>query len=288
MARRFLTGLVSAMCLAVAAQTWIASPAEALSDQWTSVGSGSTNNISGLAPAASGWVVVRDNKKAGQNRVALVSDSAVVTALTWPGTLPVDLEAIDQVPGSDGTYAALTSTGQGWILSIQGTALTVLRQFTLPTATSGVEAFALTVSAGVTVAVWSTRGSSSAAAKVSTAAFDPSTGAFGPISTGKIRVPYPTVSARQVADLKVVGTRLLISSTSDPGATGPFASAVYDVGTVAVAAGRPALHLQTPVELGRYSGHKVEGIACSGGVGALGSDDEKAGGAIRTDSFCPA
>jgi hypothetical protein len=288
MRRRRAWGAVAAIVVAVAAQSGLASPAQALDDTWTSVGVGTTANISGIAPAASGWVIVRDNKKALQNRVALLDDSAATTPLTWPGPPPTDLEAIDQVPLQVGTYAVLTSTGQGSLIQIQGSTLTLLRHFAVPNASSGVEAFALTVAGGQMVAVWATRGTTTAAAKVSTASFDTSTGAFGRAVTGKVRVPFPTVSVRQVSDLKVVGDRLVVSSTSDPGATGPFDSAVYDVGTVAVVAGQPALHLSAPIELGRYLGHKVEGIACSNGVGVLGSDDEKAGGSIRTDAYCGA
>jgi hypothetical protein len=288
MARRRGSRMMAAVVVAVVAQAWLASPALALTDEWTSVGPGITANVSGIAPADSGWVIVRDNKKPTQNRVALLDDSAVVTPLTWPGVAPNDLEAIDQVPSLVGTYAAVTSTGQGSILQIQGATLTLLAHFTLPNASSGVEAFALTVSEGQTVAVWATRGATKTAAKVSTATFDPSTGVFGPPLTGKVRVPYPTTSVRQVSDLKVVGGRLLVASTSDPGTTGPFDSALYDVGTVGLSAGHPVLQLQAPVELGRYPGHKVEGIACSNGIGVLGSDDEKAGGSVRTATFCGA
>lgn len=288
MVRRRVFGLVGAVLVAVAAQAWVASPAGALSVEWTSVGLGASSNISGIAPSASGWVIVRDNKKPAQNRVALLDDAAVVTPLTWPGLAPNDLEAIDQVPALADTYAVVTSTGHGSLIQIQGTTLTVLGQFTLPNASKSVESFAFTVSEGQLLAVWATRGATKAAAKISAATFDFSTGVFGLPVTGKVRVPYPTTSVRPVSDLKVVGNRVVVSSTSDPGATGPYDSAVYDVGTVALSAGQPALQLQAPVELGRYPGHKVEGIACSNGIGVLGSDDEKAGGSVRTDTYCGA
>jgi hypothetical protein len=275
-----------AVGLAVVSLTVRLSPASAITDEWTSVGVGSATTISGIAPATSGWVVVRDNKKATQNRVALLDDNATVTPLTWPGTPPVDLESVDAVPGRADTYAVLASAGTGWLLTAQPTGLTLIRPFTLPTTVKNVESFALADDGGVTVAVWATRGSTTAAAKVFAATFDPDSGAFGPMSTGKVRVPYPTTSVRQVSDLKVVSGRLIAASTSDPGSTGPFTSALYDVGSVTLSLGNAVLQLQTPAELGQYDGHKVEGIACANGVGILGSDDEKAGGAVRTAAFC--
>jgi hypothetical protein len=95
-----------------------------------------------------------------------------------------------------------------------------------------------------------------------------------------------TKSLRQVSDLKVVAGRLVIASTSDPGNDGPFTSALYDVGTVTVSAGKAVLQLAPPASLGQFPGHKVEGIACSGTTGILGSDDEKGGGWIAPFAFC--
>jgi hypothetical protein len=261
-------------------------PASALTETWTSVGAGTLSGVSGLVTTDSGWLIVRDNKKPTQNRVALLDDAGTVTPLVWPGTPPVDLESVDRVPSLAATYAAAASTGQTSVISVDGTTVTLVRQFALPAVTRGVEALALAVVDGQTIAVWATRGSTTAAAKVFAATFDPLTAGFGPVVSGKIRVPYPTVSVRQVSDLKVFGGRLLISSTSDPGSLGPFDSAVYDGGSVSVVAGQVALQLTTPLELARYSGHKVEGVACGFGVAVVGADDEKAGGAVRTDSFC--
>ena len=138
-----------------------------------------------------------------------------------------------------------------------------------------------------TVAVWATRGSTTAPARVSTATFTPSTGAFGKIKTGPVSVPYPMTDVRQISDLKVLAGRLIISSTSDPGDNGPFTSALYDVGTVSLSGARAVLGLTVPRELGEFPGHKVEGIACSAtNDGELGSDDEKGGGWIASFSFC--
>jgi hypothetical protein len=279
--------MVAAM-VGVVVATGAVVPATAAVGSWTQVGAGSLNNVSGIAATASGWLMIRDNKKAGQDRIALLDDTGHVTSLVWPGSQPTDLEAVDQLPGTPGGYAAVSSAGRGALLTISGTTVTVSGSFVLPNATSGVEAFALTQIGTSTVAVWATRGSTTAPAKVSAATFTASTGAFGKVSTGKVTVPYPTASVRPVTDLKVVGSRLVISSASDPGANGPFTSAVYDVGAVSLTGGRAALHLASPESLGQFSGHKIEAIACSGSTGILGSDDEKSGGWVMPFPFCGA
>ena len=271
----------------VAALLLVSSTSAAGADPtWTQVATGMTGGVSGLAPATSGWVIVRDNKLAGQNRIALLGDDGSVTQLTWPGVAPQDLESVAAVPGQSGQYAALTSAGSGTVVSVAGTSVTVLLQFKVPRGTSNIESFALAGIGTATVAVWATRGSATAAAKVFAATFDAGTGTFGAVATGTVTVPYPTTNLRQIADLAVVGGRLVGSSTSDPGNNGPFTSALYGLGSVGVASGRAVLGLQPPQSLGTYAGHKIEGIACSGTTGLLGSDDEKQGGWIRTESFC--
>lgn len=266
-------------------------PASAAPATWFQVGAGSVNNISGIAPSGTGWVVIRDNKTATQNRIALVDQAGHATSLAWPGALPTDLESIDRVPGAPGAFAALESTGQGYLLQISGTTVTRTGTFVLPNAKSGVESFALTTLGGGTgtlVALWAVRGSTAAPGKVSAATFNLATGTFGPVVTGKVTVPYPTASVRPISDLKVVGGRLVISSTSDPGNLGPFASALYDVGTVSLSGTKVVLGLTTPLSLGQFAGHKVEGVACSGTEGILGSDDEKGGGWVMSFPFCAA
>jgi hypothetical protein len=261
-------------------------PASAFDDAWTKVANGTTGGISGLAPSESGWVIVRDNKVAGQDRVALLGDAGAVTQLSWPGTAPQDLESLAAVPGVAGQYAALTSTGHGFVFTIVATQVSVLRSFIVPRGTTNIESFAPHDAGGATIAVWATRGSSTAPAKVFATTFNPRTGAFGAVATGQVAVPYPTANVRAIADLAIVGGRLIGSATSDPGASGPFASALYDLGSVSQSAGRAVLALKPPVQLAAYGSHKVEGLACRGVDGLLGADDEKLGGWARSASFC--
>jgi len=260
--------------------------AAAVNNTWTRVAAGTTGGISGAAPAASGWVVVRDNKAAGQNRIALLGANGKLTLLSWPGSAPQDLESLAAVPGATGQYVAVTSKGLAHLIAVGGSAVTVQRTFQLPKVSNNVEGFALTRIGSTTVALWATRGSTTAAAQIRAATLDLSTATFGAISNAPVRVPYPTANLRQVSDLMVSGGRVVVSSASDPGANGPFDSAVYDVGSVSLTPKKAVLTLATPRSLGTFSGHKIEGIACSGGNGIVGSDDEKQGGWVRAASIC--
>jgi hypothetical protein len=255
---------------------------------WQQVGSGITEGISGLAPAAGGWLVARDNKGSGQNRISMITGPGRVAPMTWPGTPPQDLESLAAVPGAPGRWAALTSGGDGTIFSISGSTVVIQRRFAVPSGNANIESLAFTASGATVIAVWSTRGSSSTPAKVHAATFEPTTGFFGRVATGTVSVPYPTADARHVSDLATVGTRLVVSSASDPGPDGPYDSALYDIGAVTVAGGRAVLTMQTPRSLGTFPGHKIEGIACSGTAGLLGTDDENQGGWVRSASFCAA
>lgn len=278
-------GTRAAIAVMVGTLMLVVTPAHAFDDTWARVGTGINSGISGLAPATSGWVVVRDNKAAGQNRVALLSDTGQVTPLAWPGTMPQDLESLARVPGGT-QYAALTSTGHGTVFTLGSSWITVVRAFTVPRGGSNIEGFALTRSGTTTLALWAVRGSTTSPATLYAATFNPATGAFGTVTSGRVSVPYPTTNVRPVSDLTVVAGRVIASSASDNGDNGPFDSAVYDVGSVSLKSGRPVLSLGAPVTLGTYPGHKVEGIACSGSTGLLGTDDEKLGGWVRAGGFC--
>lgn len=261
-------------------------PSVAAGTDWIQVGSGITNGISGLAAAPSGWVVVRDNKKSGQNRISLLADSGAVTPLDWPGALPIDLEALSAIPGFPGQYAALTSKGAGTVLAISGSDVTILSHFTVPRGTANIEGLALAQVDSTLIAVWAIRGSPTAPAKVFASTFNAGKGSFGKVVRRLVTVPYPTSHVRHVSDVTIVGRTLIASSASDPGNNGPFASALYELGTVRLVSGKASLIMDAPVSLGTYPGHKIEGIACATSTGLLGTDDENEGSSIAPGSFC--
>lgn len=259
-------------------------PAE--STGWHQVGTGITRGVSGIAPAPTGWVYVRDNKLAGQVRVSLLSPSFQVTTVNWPGTDPSDLEAIAAVPLQGGRYVTCTSTGRCFSISVAGTSLRVLRSYRLPAGRVENESLALTQVNGTTVALWANRGSRTAPARIFAATHNVTQGTFGRIASAYVTVPYPTTGVRPVTDIAVVGNEIVVTSASDNGNNGPFDSAVYAVGTVGLSSGRATLSLRSPTSLGQYPGHKVEGIACSVGADILGTDDENLGGYVAAVDVC--
>lgn len=285
------SGLLALLApLGVPTSAGVAGPATTTTDlptTWTRVGAGQTGGISGMAPAPNGWLVVRDNKTQAQNRIALLGTDGVLTPLDWPGERPVDLESVDAVPGQAGRYVAVTSTGRATELDVTGQQVVVRSSFALPLVSSGVEGFALTRVGGVVVAVWATRGSTTAPARVFAATWSPVTHAFGTASTVRVRVPFPTTDVRQVSDIELAAGRLVVTSTSDPGSSGPFSSAVTDVGSLTVTGGQPRLRAQPPVVRGTVSGHKVEGFVCDAAGSVLASDDETLGGwVVRSAITC--
>jgi hypothetical protein len=260
--------------------------AQAADAVWLTLGSGTTEGISGLAHATGGWVLVRDNKIEGQNRVSLLSSDFDVTPLKWPGADPIDLEAIAAVPGSSTKYVVLTSSGSGWLVATRAARVRLIRPVTVPRGTAGIESFALTRAGKRMVAVWATRGSPTDAANVYAATFQPATAAFGPVTAGTVEVTYPVDDVRHVADLAIVNGSLIGSATADPGNDGPFSSAVYGLGEVRRVHANAVLELTEPALLATYDGHKIEGIACSGTTSLMGTDDENLGGAVAVGSFC--
>jgi len=255
---------------------------------WQQLGTGITSGISGLAPAQSGWVIARDNKSSGQNRIALLSPGLDVTQLNWPGTDPQDLESLARVPRTTNRYITCTSARKCKVFDLNGSTITVRRSLTLPVGGSENEALALVrMPNGSTVAVWADRGSGATPGKLHAAVLKLSTWKFGRSTTANVSVPWPTGPVRHVSDAAVVDGHIIVTSASDPGNNGPFNSAVYDVGTLSLSQSRVSFNLHTPTELGRFPGHKIEGLACASNVADLvGSDDENLGGSVAAAEVC--
>ncbi|MEU5586473.1 hypothetical protein [Streptomyces chrestomyceticus] len=276
-------------------------PTPAPAPAWQKVGDGITSGISGLAVVPGSradrtdLLVARDNKDPGENRLALIhlrpGDRPQVRPLAWRGSrIPVDLEALDAVPGRPGEYVALASDGTGYHLRLDTGAgvARVLGAFTVPGASEddNYEGFALSAQGHRLVAVWADRGEDSRPGTLHAARLDLTRRAFSAPVSATFRAPYPAENVRHVSDLKISASGALkVSAASDHGDDGPFDSALYDAGTVSVD-GRGTVRLsvrKAPKPLGRYAGHKIEALAClpHSRHGVLGTDDENAGGALR-------
>ncbi|MFE5594708.1 hypothetical protein [Streptomyces sp. NPDC056549] len=277
-------------------------------DAWQKVGEDSRSGVSGLAyegRTADGdgvnALVVHDNKRPGQprlSRVTATEGSAVVTPLAWDGAEPVDLEAVEAVPGLPGEYLALTGRGILYRLKVAGTTATVVDYTPLPAIGEGddFESFALVARDGKLAALWADRGAG--AGRPATLYAAPLTFApwgqplFGAVSQRGYRSAHPAGDAtRHISDIAVTDSgRILIGSASDAGDDGPFDSAVSDAGRVTLsAAGRVRITLAaSPTVLGTFPGYKIEAVECLPGSAdaVVGTDDENLGGYVRTLPLC--
>jgi hypothetical protein len=295
-----LTARVTAVVLA-AASAWAAPSAAA--DNWQSTGPGITSGVSGLAftgespSAVTDALAVHDNKHEGERRVSRVlagapgGDAPRTEELRWEGARPpVDLEALSEVPGRPGEFAALESSGRGYHLRLLPGAVRVEREFTVPGASAdeNYEGFALSRQAGRLVAAWAHRGQEADPGVLRLAELDWDRLGFGAVQEAAVRVAVPTGPVRHISDVEITGTgRVLITSATDPGDDGPFASSVHEAGHIRAVPSLPPVLvvLPEPLPLAVHPGHKAEAIACpaAGGRPVLGADDENAGGAVLRD-----
>ncbi|MFJ7423235.1 hypothetical protein ACIQXD_32225 [Streptomyces uncialis] len=320
MSRNWAAAAVALSCLAVSAAPVAHAADPSAAGEWQPVGTGITGGASGLAVIENGanegepidLVMVRDNKKPGENRIATVqyrhSSPPLVRELPWRGMEePRDLEAVDAVPGQPGDFVALSSDGTAYHFTLDPDAAMVWGSSPVPGRASGdnYESFALTRQHGRTIAVWATRGSSDAQpAQVRAAEYEPNSGAFGPASgPARFSVPDPLPvdgqEVRHASDIKIhADGTLLLTAASDPNInSGPFASAVYRAGKVTSdTAGRIALELRPKNRLTplasfnkEVDNRKIEAVACpaNSGSGIVGTDDEDQGGSLLLLDICP-
>ncbi|MFF3836374.1 hypothetical protein [Streptomyces sp. NPDC001930] len=276
-------------------------PAVAAPEDWQRVGTDTRSGVSGIAHEGVGALVVHDNKRTGHQRLSRLTYAegpATVAPLTWTGAEPVDLEAIEAVPGAPGEYLALAARGIVYRVKVDGGTATVLDHSPLPEIGEGddFESFALVSRDGRFAALWADRGAGTDrpatlyAAPLSFASWGQVL--FGAVSRRVHRSTYPTdAGTRHISDITVTDAgRILVGSASDAGDDGPFDSAVTDAGRVTLsAAGRVRISLDAaPKVLGTFPGYKIEALECLPGTGdaLLGTDDENAGGSVRTAPYC--
>lgn len=275
---------------------------------WQKAGGDARSGVSGAAyegrtGAGVNVLVVHDNKRSGQGRLSRIThgeDSAAVAPITWDGPEPVDLEAIEAIPGMPGEYLALAARGIVYRLKVTDSTATVVDYSPLPAIGEGddFESFALVARNGKLAALWADRGTGTERPATLYAA--PLTFApwgqpqLGTVTRRAYRAAYPTDGGtRHISDISVTDSgRILASSAADAGDDGPFDSAVSDAGRVTVS---PKGRVQvtpaaSPTVLGRFPGYKIEAVECLPGSADafLGTDDENLGGYVRTMPFCAA
>lgn len=267
---------------------------------WQPVGDGILNGISGMAiieqtDSTASFLIVHDNKKRGEPRAAIVTvkgtEQPQYTPLDWPkNALPKDLEAIAIVPGETNQFLALTSAGKVYHIRLINSYSTieVLKVFELPQMpnNSNFEGLALQRINGTLIAVWADRGKNKHPGILYWTALDLATYTFSkPVHSLSMTMPWPVDHRRNISDIKIDSSgALFLTSTSDPGNNGPFASALYLAGNFQVRFGHITfIPSQPPVPLWRFNDHKVEAFdllpGANGGL-IFGTDDENFGSSL--------
>ena len=280
-----------------------AQSANAQTNQWRPVSGARQDNISGMAliehngPKTS-FIIVNDNKKKEQNHAAIVSvegrNAPKYVPLSWLGSdVPTDVEAISAVPDMKDQFMALTSAGRVFYIELnrRDNSVKVFKSFDVPQIPAGsdFEGFAIQKINNVLVIAWADRGLDAKPAQLFWSKFDLQTLSFTQVDSAFIKVPYPVGNTRHISDVKIDPTgAVFITSASDPGNDGPFASAVYFAGIFET--GDPqhiifnkALNL---TRLFVFDYRKIEAFefvpGADGGM-AFGTDDENLGSAILLD-----
>nr|WP_239074109.1 esterase-like activity of phytase family protein [Streptomyces sp. SID10853] len=275
---------------------------------WQKVGGDALSGVSGIAyeghathGAGVSALVVHDNKDTGQqrlSRITLRKDSDRVSPVTWDGPEPVDLEAVEAVPGQPSEYLALASRGIVYHLEVTGSTAKVLDYAPLPAIGQGdnFESLALVSRNNHLAALWADRGAGRdrpATLYSASLSFDEwGQAQFGGVAHQAYRAAYPTdQETRHISDISVTDSgRILVSSAADAGDDGPFDSAVSDAGRVAVS-GTGQVRVTpaaSPTVLKTFPQHKIEGVECLPGTteALLGTDDENLGGYVQALPLC--
>ncbi|WP_354635788.1 hypothetical protein [Planktothricoides raciborskii] len=273
---------------------------------WRPVGSGITFGISGMALVnqdnnQSNFLIVHDNKKTGENRLAIVgvaasnqnNQSIEYLPLVWPNNvdLPIDLEAITRVTGTDKVaFMAASSQGRIYYFTLENNqTISILKVLDLPEISQGsnFEGVAIQEIDGKLVIVWGHRGQDSDPGVIYWGTLDLNSYQISPQGSAKFTVPWPREKVRHISDIKIdsAGT-LYVTAATDNGDEGPFSSAVYVAGVFTVNQSKVQFRVNSELAaLYRFDGYKIEGLELipgeNGGV-IFGTDDENMGSSIYT------
>ncbi|MGW6262495.1 hypothetical protein [Streptomyces sp. NPDC055085] len=292
---------------ALATLSFAVAPAEA-GDEWHRIGSSATEGVSGVTYEDQSdidsdvrMLVVHDNKQVGQPRISRIEGrvgSEIESPIAWNGPDPVDLEAIEVIPGRPDEFMALASRGIIYHLRVSGSTAVVIDYSPLPKIDEGgnYESFAMVYQNGNLGVLWADRGDGSErSAKLFSATLSYTSWGqpqFGSVKSHRYKAPYPvSPGTRHISDISVSDSgEIFVSSASDGGDDGPFSSGVSYAGRIAVSeTGRVRVSLTpNPISLKIFPEHKVEGIEFLPGTTDifLGSDDENLGGSVAVMPLC--
>ncbi|HLO87729.1 MAG TPA: hypothetical protein VK203_22360 [Nostocaceae cyanobacterium] len=272
-----------------------------LAQKWLPVRGGILFGISGMALLQQqsdflDFLVVHDNKKANQGRLAIIrvngKNPPEYLPLNWPSNLnlPNDLEALTDIPGKNKSeFIALASAGKAYHLRWDAVNknISIVREFNLPKIPLGsnFEAFSLQSINNQLVAIWGHRGGGKKPAKIYWGTLNLEKYQITPLGSANFTVPFPSGNVRHISDIKVDSAGIVyISAANDNGDDGPFQSAVYVAGYF-ISNGNQIVWQQNtqlfPIYRDNY--HKIEGLelipGAKGGL-IVGTDDENMGASI--------
>ena len=261
--------------------------------RWQYVSGKRDLSISGISPTTNKdkYLVVHDNKKKGQLRVGLIDLSAdsLYRGLDWPAeNLPIDLEALSNIPGFENEYIAMGSWGFCyWIkVDLKTKTIDLIKEFRIPDSGPplNLESFLVFVENNNWYVAWAHRGSDE----------ETSILFWGSISlldkeikidvedSAFVNVPWPVVAKRHMTDMDIDNNKILwASATSDPGDEGPFSSAIYKIGSFKIVNKKMKFILAKsfPKQF-VFEKNKVEAITINNNKMVFGTDDENLGAAL--------
>jgi len=265
-----------------------------IDERWQFVSGKREIAISGISPTSdtNKYLVVHDNKKKGQLRVGLINLAAdsLYEGLKWPGeTLPIDLEALSNIPGLQNEYIAMGSWGFCyWIkLDLQSNTLDLIKEFRIPDSGPplNLESFLIIRKNNNTYATWAHRGSDNEESILfwgSISLFDDNINISVEDSVF-INLPWPIKSKRHMSDMDIDDNNAIwTSATSDPGDDGPYQSAIYKIGNFEISKEKLYFNISdTFPKKFVFNNNKVEALTINGNKIIFATDDENLGAAIN-------
>jgi hypothetical protein len=274
---------------------------QVLAQTWLPVRGGLPFGISGIALIEKqsdklDFLIVHDNKKPNQGRLAIISlqgkKQPEYLPLNWQNNIksPIDLEALTSIPDTNiSEFIALSSVGKAYHFKLvfKNKNISIIKEFELPEIAkdSNFESFSLQKIDGKLITIWAHRGEGKEPAKIYWGILDLAKYKIILAGSANLTVPFPDGNVRHISDIKIDKAGIVyITSASDDGDDGPFQSAVYVAGYLDFNGNKIQWRQNQqlfPIYRDKY--HKIEGLEIvPGAAGGLivGTDDENMGSAV--------
>jgi hypothetical protein len=293
---KFFISLITVLCVG----KLLTSP-PVLAQNWIPVRGGIEYGISGIAlieqnSKKSEFLIVHDNKKSNQRRLAIISlqgkKQPEYLPLNLPDNtkLPDDLEALTTIPNTNNTeFIALSSDGKAYHIKLvfKNKNASIIREFNLPEIdkNSNFESLEIRKIDNQLIAIWAHRGEGKEPAKIYWGKLDLTKYQITNVNVANFKVPFPEGNVRHISDIKVDNAGIVyITAAGDNGNDGPFQSAVYVAGHLGFNGSKIQWRQnQQLFPIYRDNYHKIEALeiipGASGGI-IVGTDDENMGASV--------